>query len=179
MFSYLSNLSTFRLLVMEKPEDPGDLTPCFIVTPQFKFWNLAALGNSSSACLLRYPLYHPRTWKVYTTAPPFLFSQSTLICGMEVCFGFKMPSVSWQCWVIFWSALKAYYKNYSFFKESELWIYNNAAIGKNKNSIHIHSFNFQKLTTALKGKHIHSMYCVATMDFERQEFWVHGVYELI
>lgn len=93
-FSYLSNLFTFRLLVMEKPEDPGDLTPCFIITPQFKFWNLTALGNSSYMCLLRYPLYHLRTWKVYIAAPPFLFSQSTLICGMEVCFGFKMPSVS-------------------------------------------------------------------------------------
>lgn len=169
MFSYFSNLSTFRLLVMEKPEDPGDLTPCFIMTPQFKFWNLAALGKSSYACLLRYPLYH-QEHEMYIQLLLLSFSPSQpWSVGWKFALALNAFCI-WHCWIIFWSALKAYYKNYSFFKASELWIYNNVAIGKNKNSIHIHSLNFQKLTTARKGKHIHSMYCVATMDFEWQEF---------
>ena len=76
MFSYLSNMPTFTQVVMGGPEDPGDLSPCFIITSQLQFWNLTALGNPTYACVLRFPVYHLRTLKIY--APPlFLFIHST------------------------------------------------------------------------------------------------------
>ena len=63
-------------------------------TSQLKLWNLTVLGNLTSACVLRFPLYHLRTSKMYAVTLFLFLHSATTFCGMETRFGCDVTSMS-------------------------------------------------------------------------------------
>lgn len=109
-----------------------------------------------------------------------LFSCSTRPCsvGWKIALALVWPQCPLyltQCWFIHWSALKAYYKDYQFLKNSELWLYEHATIMK-KWRQHSHSFlkTSRSMKQQWKGKHVYYLCkCWVTTMYFPKELWVY------